>query len=461
VNDTTDQQLLREYAAHDSQAAFSELVRRHLDLVHSAAVRMVVDRHLAEDVSQAVFVALARQADSLQDRAVLTGWLHRVTQNLAAKAVRTEVRRRTREHEAATMHSPALEAVWEQIAPHLDDALGWLDEADRDALFLRYFERKSAREIGERLSLGEEAAQKRVTRALERLRGIFVERGLALPTASLGGAILLSAVQAAPAGLATTVLTGVAATAGVSAGAGASLLLFELMSATSIKITAAALVTAALSTAFVLQHQQNQRLLAELDHLRAEAAKPVPAPASDKPAPAGPSDELLRLRGEAARLRTLETEMAGLKKENAQLRTAASPASRPKPKTGAEFLAENATKPGVQQTASGLQYKVLTPGFGRTPTSNDTVKVHYHGTLIDGTVFDSSVDRGEPINLPVGAVIPGWTEALQLMKEGAKWQLAIPSKLAYGEKGAGDKIAPESTLVFEVELLGIEPAEGK
>lgn len=457
--DTTDQQLLRDYAAHDSQAAFGELVRRHLDLVHSAAVRMVVDRHLAEDVAQAVFVALARQAGSLQDRAVLAGWLHRVTQNLAAKAVRTEVRRRAREHEAATMHTPAPEAVWEQIAPHLDDALGRLDEADRDALFLRYFERKSAREIGERLGLGEEAAQKRVSRALERLRGIFVERGLAVPTASLGGAILLQAVQAAPAGLATTVLTSVATTAGV--GAGASFLLFKFMTATSLKITAATLITAAFATTLVLQHQQNRRLAAELEHLSAEAATPVPAPAPDKAAPAGPSEELLRLRGEAARLRTLETEMAGLKKENAQLRTAGSPASRPKLKTGAEFLAENATKPGVQQTASGLQYKVLTAGFGRTPTSNDTVKVHYHGTLIDGTVFDSSVDRGSPINLPVGAVIPGWTEALQLMKEGAKWQLAIPSKLAYGEKGAGDKIAPDSTLVFEVELLGIEPAEGK
>ena len=152
--------------------------------------------------------------------------------------------------------------------------------------------------------------------------------------------------------------------------------------------------------------------------------------------------------------------MAGLKKENAQLRTAAGPASRFKPKTGAEFLAENATKPGVQQTASCLQYKVLNAGFGRTPTSNDTVKVHYHGTLIDGTVFDSSVDRGQPVMLPVGKVIPGWTEALQLMKEGAKWQLAIPPNLAYGGRGAGEKIPPDSTLVFEVELLGIEPVDG-
>ncbi len=459
MNDTTDQQLLCDYAAHDSQAAFGELVRRHLDFVHSAATRMIVDRHLAEDVTQAVFVALARQADSLKDRAVLTGWLHRVTQNLAAKAVRTEVRRRAREHEAATMHNPAPEVVWEQIAPHLDDALGRLDEADRDALFLRYFERKSAREIGERLSLGEEAAQKRVTRALERLRGIFVERGLAVPAASLGGAILLEAVQAAPAGLAGTILTGVAATAGT--GAGATFFLLKFMTATSLKITAVSLVTAAFATTLVLQHRQNQAQLAELARLRAELAAAVPTPAAAAPAPSGPSEELLRLRGEAARLRALQTEMAGLKSENERLRTAASAASRSKPMTATEFLAANATKPGVHQTASGLQYKVLAAGTGRMPKATDTVKVHYHGTLIDGTVFDSSVDRGEPISFPVNGVIPGWNEALQMMREGDKWQLTIPPKLAYGEKGAGDKIAPDSALVFDVELLGIDPADGK
>lgn len=125
-------------------------------------------------------------------------------------------------------------------------------------------------------------------------------------------------------------------------------------------------------------------------------------------------------------------------------------------KAGADFLAANGKKDGVKTLASGLQYKVLKSGTGKSPKPTDTVKVHYHGTLIDGTIFDSSVDRGEPATFPVNQVIPGWTEALQLMKEGDKWQLVIPSKLAYGEHPPGGKIGPNAVLVFDVELLAIE-----
>lgn len=125
-------------------------------------------------------------------------------------------------------------------------------------------------------------------------------------------------------------------------------------------------------------------------------------------------------------------------------------------KLSEDFLAANAKKDGVKTTASGLQYKVVKAGSGKTPGAKDTVKVHYHGTLPDGTVFDSSVDRGEPVTFPVDGVIPGWTEALQLMKEGDKWQLVIPAKLAYGENGAPPKIGPNTVLVFDVELIGIE-----
>ena len=130
-------------------------------------------------------------------------------------------------------------------------------------------------------------------------------------------------------------------------------------------------------------------------------------------------------------------------------------------KAGEDFLAANAKKDGVKTTASGLQYKVLKPGDGKgkTPKSTDTVKVHYHGTLIDGTVFDSSVQRGQPATFGVNEVIAGWTEVLQLMKEGDKWQVYIPSKLAYGERGApGGQIGPNSALIFDVELLSIEKA---
>jgi FKBP-type peptidyl-prolyl cis-trans isomerase FklB len=123
---------------------------------------------------------------------------------------------------------------------------------------------------------------------------------------------------------------------------------------------------------------------------------------------------------------------------------------------GKKFLAENKKKEGVKELPDGLQYMVIKEGTGPMPTANDTVSVHYHGTLIDGTVFDSSIERGEPAEFPVGAVIKGWTEALQLMKVGSKYKLFIPSDLAYGERAAGPKIEGNSTLIFDVELLGIK-----
>ena len=125
-------------------------------------------------------------------------------------------------------------------------------------------------------------------------------------------------------------------------------------------------------------------------------------------------------------------------------------------KEGEAFVAANAKKEGVKTLPSGLQYKVLKSGTGKSPKATDTVKVHYHGTLVDGTVFDSSVERGEPATFPVNQVIPGWTEALQLMKEGDKWQLVIPSKLAYGERSPGGKIGPNSVLIFDVGLISVE-----
>jgi len=123
---------------------------------------------------------------------------------------------------------------------------------------------------------------------------------------------------------------------------------------------------------------------------------------------------------------------------------------------GEKFLAENKKRSGVVTTASGLQYEIVKAGDGPKPTANDKVKTHYHGTLIDGTVFDSSVSRGEPVTFPVGGVIPGWVEALQLMPVGSKWKLYIPQNLAYGQRGAGEKIKPYTALVFDVELISIE-----
>lgn len=122
---------------------------------------------------------------------------------------------------------------------------------------------------------------------------------------------------------------------------------------------------------------------------------------------------------------------------------------------GQAFLAKNGLRPEVTTTASGLQYEVLRPGTGPKPTRRDNVTTHYHGTLLDGTVFDSSVERDEPATFPVSGVIAGWTEALQLMGTGAKWRLYVPSNLAYGAQGAGGDIGPNATLIFDVELLQV------
>jgi RNA polymerase sigma factor (sigma-70 family) len=220
----TDQQLVRDYAEHRSEAAFAELVRRHVNLVYSAARRMVRDRYLAEDVAQGAFLALAQSAHQLIHRPVLSGWLHRTTQNLAANAVRSEVRRRHREEKAADMNdtfAPETDETWESIEKSLDSALESLKEEDRDALLLRYFERKSAREMAQTLGINDRAAQKRVNRALVRLRDRLAKSGV--PTHRLPSAgtlaLLVSAhsVQAAPVGLALTISTAATVAAGTLA----------------------------------------------------------------------------------------------------------------------------------------------------------------------------------------------------------------------------------------------------
>src|SRR4051812_25237942 len=152
--------------------------------------------------------------------------------------------------------------------------------------------------------------------------------------------------------------------------------------------------------------------------------------------------------------------LQALKKEMMEKQIAASKEAGTKNAAeGEKFLAENKKKEGVKTTASGLQYKVLKEGSGPSPKETDTVVTNYKGTLIDGTEFDSSYKRNEPATFPVNRVIKGWTEALQLMKPGAKYQLFIPASLAYGERGAGQLIGPNATLIFEVELLSIKPPE--
>jgi RNA polymerase sigma factor (sigma-70 family) len=340
VNKLTDQELLRDYARRRSETAFAELVRRHADHVYSAVLRMVRDGHLAEDVTQGVFIAFAGSARALTDHPVLSGWLHRTAQNLAAKAVRSEVRRRVREEEVVAMtelFSAEPDAAWEQITPQLDAALGELNEADRDAIFLRFFERKSAREIARSLGTSEEAAQKRVSRAVESLRELLAKRGVRVGAGGLVVVLSANAVQAAPAAL-VAALSGAALASATPGAATPSIL--KLLAATKLNSgVLSAIVIASVLTPVLAQRQAQARLggldqllqqqgeqmaqlSAENEHLSNSSGRSIDSGENAR------LDELLELRGEAGSFRRQTKDLATLREENRRLRPPESPAPR-------------------------------------------------------------------------------------------------------------------------------------
>jgi RNA polymerase sigma factor (sigma-70 family) len=338
-----DQQLLKRFVENRSEAAFSELVGRYVNLVYSTALRRTNhDTHLAQDVAQLVFTDLARKAPSLSRDVVLAGWLHRATRYAAAQMMRSDRRRRLREQEAAAM--TALESEthtdWHAIRPELDDALDRLSQTDRDAILLRFFEQRSLAEIGSALGTNEDTARKRVSRALDKLRAVLIRKGLTTTAATLSAAISTHAVQLAPAGLAASLTSASLASATTAAGITSTLL--KIMSMTKLQLGVASLVLAGATTALIVQHRsqaelQNENKLlrqrvaqvrAEYDTLSNRAAQtlvasrlslPAPriqsAPASPAPlAPQHSTDLIARLnRGEKAPTLTPEQAEAYLK----------------------------------------------------------------------------------------------------------------------------------------------------
>jgi RNA polymerase sigma factor (sigma-70 family) len=208
MNESPDAELLARFAQSESEQAFATLVRRHVHLVHSVALRHTANAHHAEEITQAVFVILARKARSFGSKTILSGWLYHTARLTAANFQRAELRRVRREQEAfmqSTQEETSHDTAWKELSPWLDDAMARLRATDRDALVLRYFENKTLPEVGAVLGLEERAAQKRVTRALEKLRGIFNRRGVVSTAAIIAGALSAHSVQAAPAALATTI----------------------------------------------------------------------------------------------------------------------------------------------------------------------------------------------------------------------------------------------------------------
>jgi RNA polymerase sigma factor (sigma-70 family) len=313
---TDEAQLLRQYAQDRSEAAFTELVRRHLDLVWAAAWRVTRDAELARDVAQTVFADLARKARHLPPGTIVAGWLYRAACLAGAKAVRANVRRAERENQAMQVHSinapdPDQERALHELVPVLDEALGQLGETDRNAVVLRFFAGKSLAELGAALGVSDDTAQKRLSRALEKLRKQFRRRGFAVSSGMLGAALGAAGSQAAPAGLAGTVVVFSLAAGSAAGGAGVLPVLMSIptqFAAMKTQIAVTALVVVAVSTPLVVQQNslntlraENQTLAvqaASLDELRERHALLLEARAA-----AEELEHLRRLQEQAAQLR--------------------------------------------------------------------------------------------------------------------------------------------------------------
>jgi RNA polymerase sigma factor (sigma-70 family) len=327
-----DAELLQQYVKEGSEAAFEQLVRRHFDLVYSAALRqMAGDAELARDVAQNVFADLARKAKTLTGRPSLAGWLYTSTHFAAAKMVRGEQRRRAREQEAFSMQqiTSTTEDSWEQLRPTIDRAMHELDENEREAILLRFFPQRELRAVGEALGVTEDAARKRVERALEKLRHILSRNGLTSSSVSLAACLIAHAVVPAPAGLAATISG--AALAGATSTSLPVIFQAIAMNKTTVAVCSALVLAGAL-TPVLVQQRTIQRLRAENSAVRAELAALEASPpvnnrtvsqtdidAAELERLRGEHGELLRLRGEVSTLRRQAADAAGRSPASASL----------------------------------------------------------------------------------------------------------------------------------------------
>ena len=373
IRKMTDQRKwLAEYAANGSEEAFRELVTHYLNFVYSTAVRLMNgDTHRAEDIAQTVFADLARRAATVSQDALLGGWLHRRTCHVAATTMRSERRRQNRERQAAEMNIQPdhREASFEQIAPVLDEAINQLGAEDRAAITLRFFEGRDLHSVGEALGSNADAAQKRVTRAVAKLRGLLARRGVTASGAALAAFLSAQAVTAAPVGLAASISS--AALAGAATGGAVTLTLIKLMTMAKLKIALGVAVAAGVGTTLVLEHQaltklraENQALQQQVEQLTLQVeAHPRPsnlAAQADNPASLGQKQlqELNRLRGTIGALRPPTNELAKLRAANRQLRAATHEPLEPEDPAEAEFKKQTEER-NIHLKQLGLSFRIF------------------------------------------------------------------------------------------------------
>src|SRR3989454_2376934 len=333
----SDAQLLREYAEQGAETAFAEIVARHTNLVYSAALRQVDSPDIAAEVAQSAFIGLARGARDLSrklaDSASLAGWLCRSARNISLNLRRDEFRRHSRERQAMeNLDSiPDTTPDWERLCPVVDEAMSELSEPDYDALVMRFFKNQDLRSVGLGLGVSDDAAQKRVSRALDKLRVVLTQRGITTSAAALSVVLSANAIQAAPVGLAAALSA--ASLASAAAGTGTTLTLLKLMATTKLKTgIVTGVVAASAVTSLVIQHNSQAKIREADGAVRQQVAALAPLQAEherlsslaavlSRPA-VNTGDELQRLRDEVAALRKQNIDLAALREEDRQLQAA-------------------------------------------------------------------------------------------------------------------------------------------
>lgn len=323
--DAPDMELLREFARDKSEAAFAELVRRHIALVYSVARRCTGHDGDAQDVTQSVFIILARKADSLGGKTILPGWLYETTRFTAARLLRTQARRAAREQEAfmqSTLNEAETANVWTQLAPHLEAAMDGLAASDRALLVLRFYENKTAAETAALLGIREGAAQKRVTRAIEKLRKLFARRGLTLTTTAIAGAVSANSVHAVPAGLAATISS--TALSGTTVTTAAVFATTKAIAMTTFQKTIVTATLVVVASAGVFEAHQAAQLRGQNQSLQQQQASLIAQVQELSQSLADATNQLTGLVAENAQLKSISNdhELLKLRGEVTQLRTA-------------------------------------------------------------------------------------------------------------------------------------------